>query len=165
VDKPSLQVSEPYYDYHAVIDYIEDKYKIKTRDYHNSHNHFDTWLKIVGEEKPVYPTTPHMVRQVLIDGVQTEISEEEYTRRFKIIHDQYARYKAWEELNPCPPYLDFWHWLVEGPASEVHNGSYFYMNPRKLIKEGHQDWICEILELINKEFAQDYDNINFWVEW
>jgi hypothetical protein len=46
------------FDYDEIIEYIENKYNIKVRDYLNSHNHFQEYQKVTGDKMPfngVYP--------------------------------------------------------------------------------------------------------------
>lgn len=130
--KPKVKVSEPHFDYHEVIDYIEDKYKISVRGY-----------------------TP-----------KKPLSEE---RKAAII----------KHYGTGSTYLDFWHYILDG--SEIHNGSYFYMNLLGDHQEGKADddgdwdgdddyrpsWVREIQKMIYDEFKDDleYGEMRCWVAW
>ncbi len=106
--KPVPVRSEPHWDFHQVIDYIEKKYEISVRDYAGKFSN-----------------------------------------------------KTYDETTP---YLDFWHWLIDGPFSEINNGSYQYLDLKyELENEDTPDWVKEILQKIYDEFQED--EMEFWVEW
>jgi len=131
-EKPKKKVSEPYFDYHEVIDWIEDKYKINTRGY-----------------------TP-----------KCGFTEAQIEERKRYGSDR-------------QPYLNFWHYISED--SDIHNGSYFYMNllgdHYKGKKNGDGDWdgddeyrprwVREIQKMIYEEFKDDLDcgEMKCWVSW
>jgi len=93
-----------------------------------------------------------------------EITKEDYDARFKEIHEQGKRYGEWLKDNPEPPYLDFWHWLLDEEFENVHNGSHVNLSVKYwLDKLDEDDWQREILQLIYDEFKED--DIEFWVEW
>lgn len=165
MDKPKKEYRvNPTYDYHEVIDYIEEKYNINTRDYANRHKHFLNWLKLMNEEPPNYPICPGSKYQVNINGEMVDITKEDYDARYKVIHEQYARFNEWCKSNPEPLYLDFWHWLIENDFEDIHNGSHTTLNIRYwLDKLDEDDWQREILQLICSEFKED--DMEFWVEW
>jgi len=164
MDKPIKIVRDPIYDYHEVIEYIEKKYNIKTRDYANRSNHFPNWLKLVNEPQPNYPICPSNTYKANINGEMVEITKENYDARYAIIHDQYKRYIIWCKNNPEPPYLDFWHWLIEQDFEDIHNGSSSTLNIKYWLDElCEDDWQREILQLIYNEFQEA--EMEFWIEW
>ena len=153
-----------HYDYNEVIEYIEKKHGINTRDYANSHNHFPTWLKLMNEETPIYPISPNNIYKVKINDDLVKISKEEYDKRFKIIDDQYKRYNKWRETNPKPPYWDFWCWLVNNDFLGISNGCNATLNVKYWLDElDEDDWQREILQLIHDEYKKD--EMDFWIEW
>lgn len=167
MEKPGLFTREPVYDYHSVIEYIEKKYHIDTRDYASKFGkdgHFEKWLKIVGEEKPNYPNSPNGKYQVRKGNKMVEITKEEYDSRFVVIHEQYKRYQEWVKDNPEPPYLDFWHWLLDYDFCDVHNGSTEVLHVKELLSDdSNPEWVRQILAYIYCEYNED--TMMMIVEW
>ncbi len=50
-----------------------------------------------------------------------------------------------------PPYQDIWHYIVDG--SDVHNGSSFYLQFEDPYIPDGSEWVREVLDIIQKEFA------------
>lgn len=162
--KPVKIDQNPLYDYNEVVEFIEDKYNIKTRDYSASSNHFPNWLKLMNEKAPVYPISPNYVYQVMIDGEMVKITKEEYDARFDEIHKQFARYMEWCKANPEPPYHDFWHWLTDNDFQDINNGCKATLCVKYWLENLEEDdWKRKILQLIYDEFHED--EMEFWIEW
>lgn len=157
--KPATQtitVTESFIDYEEAIDMIEEKHKIETRDVLGALSHFTKWAKKRGLNKASKDA----------DGKPLNSSQ-----------IWYKEYQADPEGKAaCPPYLDFWHWVVDN--YEVHNGCIFTMNVSVDIEielekieedldgitaEQHpQYFIVRILRMIQEEFG---DEVTFKVEW
>jgi len=69
--KPKAFIKDPVYDYHEVIEYIEDKYNIKTRGYGRDNvSHFDKWRELFGEDSP---NCPHFDGDIPVVNINGEI--------------------------------------------------------------------------------------------
>ena len=88
-------------------------------------------------------------------------------KEFKRIHAEYSEYKEWCKTNPCPEYLDFWHWISD--VCEIHNGGHFNVNFQSYLDEKEdykaKEWIKEIIRLIIKEFPIDEGDYTFYIDW
>jgi len=99
MQKPVPHAREPILDYHEIMHYLEAKYKFQSRDYANSHPHFSKWAKAKG-----------------YNGKDPE------GKALNSSQIWYAEYMADPKGNAeCPPYLDFWHWLID-QFFDFHNG-------------------------------------------
>jgi len=163
--KPKAFIKDPVYDYHEVIEYIEDKYNIKTRGYGRDNvSHFDKWRELFGEDSPNCPHFDGDIPVVNINGEIVKITKEEYDKRFAVIHEQFKRYQKWELENPEIPYLDYWHWLLENDFSEISNGCERTLSVIDIISEDYAPkWVKDITQLIYDEFKEDYMNMS--IEW
>ena len=107
--KPKMKVSDPYWDYHEIIHYLEKKHSFDSRN-------------LLG-------------------------------RRYSGLPDD-------------PEHLDFWHWLLDNDASEIHNGDFFCLDLDYRLKHKNTPvWVKEILQFIKDEFAPDDDCLEMKVEW
>jgi hypothetical protein len=61
-----------------------------------------------------------------------------------------------------PPYLNFWHWLIDGLS--IHNGSEITLN-RENLSEIEEDWAKKIYQCYLDEFANDYGELTMRVSW
>lgn len=76
----------------------------------------------------------------------------------------YAGKYSSKPFDETIPYLDFWHWLIDGPFAELHNRSAKYLDLKfELEDEETPTWVKEILQKIFDEFQED--EMEFWVEW
>ena len=146
--KPTL-VTVTHWDYHQVIHYIEQKYKINVRDYANSDCHFNTWCDI------------HGLPQWDEKGRDRGSSQIFFTQYNHAPDGHAAR----------PPYQDFWHIYAEYIDG---NGSYLYLSFEPLYPTGdpdddeypdYPDWAKEILTLIRDEFSPEGKDMKCWVAW
>lgn len=68
--------------------------------------HFDYYQRITGDKMPFgngcYPDSPGGKYRSYVGGKKVEVSKEQYDADFKLIHEHYARYQAWEKSNPDP---------------------------------------------------------------
>jgi hypothetical protein len=75
-------------------------------DMHEGEKHFDYYQRITGDRMPFgngkYPDAPGGKYRSWVDGKLVEVSKEQYDADFKLIHEQYARYKGWCKTNPDP---------------------------------------------------------------
>jgi hypothetical protein len=126
------------------------KPSVKTRDYAKSHDHFPNYLKKYNLPQYSYPTAYQVDKG--------EITKEYYDAQFKLIHEQYAIYQKWcqEPGNNEPPYLDFWHWLLEDYEDQIHNGCYviFYWQ-NHYESDNTPKWAKEIIGMILTEFPEE----------
>jgi len=129
--------------YSEIIDYIEKKYKIKTRDYAGTFasNHFEKWC-----EKYGYKYVPAFGDTL-----------KEHTRL-------YAKYRVAKDGDcMAPPYQDFWHFVIDN-VDGVSNDTYIDLPIQMwLDDEGVPSWVKEILRYINKEFPGD--TLHVWSSW
>jgi hypothetical protein len=70
------------------------------------------------------------------------------------------------------PYLDFWHWMLDGPFSELHRGGVNYLSIDWFDGEGAKDnpdfvniILKDIFEACKNHPAFDGECINFYVDW
>lgn len=164
MNKPTKIIRNPIYNYSEIIDYIEEKYHIETRDYAGRHRYFRKWLELMNETPPNYPNKLHSTCKVKKNNQMVEITQEEYNVRYKEIHEQYARFTEWCKNNSEPPYLDFWHWLINNDFLDVENGSYATLNVKYWLDNlDESDWQREIIQLIYNEFREN--EMEFLIEW
>lgn len=65
--------------------------------------------------------------------------------------------------NEEKPYLDFWHWIIDG--GDIHNGCFFYMPDRECLNDPEvEDWKKEIVKYYVDFLGDDYDE-EMWVDW
>lgn len=109
--------------------FIEDKYKIDTRDYARSNHQFFEWCDSTrrGDIDPDGKKRSESQRWYL--EFQQAVSTGEITER---------------------PYQDFWHWLLE--VCDIHRGA--TMELYEGIEEGTESWQKEILDIYLKEFGR-----------
>jgi hypothetical protein len=184
------QIKAPMLDYHDVIHFVEDKYKIETRDYANLFGkngkvgHFGKYQEITGDKMPfgngAYPDVSGKYQAnwqepgyegwtVIRNGKKVKATKDEYDADFKLIHDQFKRYQEWSKDNKEPPYLDYWHWLLDHCFYEVSNPSSQYMNITEILKDKKTpSWVKEITQLIYDEFKDELDKdggLEVWISW
>ena len=86
-----------------------------------------------------------------------------------MIHDHYKRYQEWTKQNPEPPYLDYWHWLLDRCFSNIHNGSEAYWNVKEILEdEQTPDWVKDITQKVYDEFKDNLDEsgcLKVLIEW
>lgn len=162
-------------DYHDMIEYIEQKYNIKTRGYgRRKEDHFDRYQRLTGDKMPFgsnkYPYSLDGQLMSYRDGKRVPVTKEEYDADFELIHEHYARYQEWCKQNPEPPYLDYWHWLLEHCFSEMANPSHQVIPVREIldVEDWAPEWVKQITLFIQKEFHHDIDDegcLDVWVSW
>lgn len=181
MNKPTAKPREPLLNFHEIIKFIEEKYKINTRDYLNlfgtkdrSESHFHKYQKITGDVEPFgghYPDCPENTFRIYKDGKMINVSKEEYDADFKLIHEHYQRYLNWCQENPentPPKYLDYWHWLIDDCFSEVRNGSEQYWTIVDILEGDAPQWVKDITQLVYNEFKEELDNyggLDVWISW
>lgn len=183
--KPKPKTRTPILDYHEVIDFIETKYEIQTRDYLNKfgeEDHFDMYQRIMNDPMPfgnnIYPdeSGKHLGFKnewtIYRNGKRIEATKEEYEADFKLIHEQYERYNKWCDENPenkPPEYLDYWHWMIEHQWTELHNGSEQYWFLSEILEDEETPaWVKEITQLVYNEFKEhldEYGGLGVYIEW
>ncbi len=159
--KPTKVIIE-HWDYHDIIDYIEQKYNIKTRDYAGRFDYKRHWA---GD----YPTTfwakKHGYDHTVLNG-NFPMDSEEMRLRIKI-NEEYRKAPDGEAAEP--EYQDFWHLYRDQIAG---NGSYLWIGFEPLDEEynpnnkySYPEWAKEILKLIKDEFSPDGEDMKCWIEW
>ena len=115
-------------DWQECTEFIEEKYKIQTRDYANSRAQFGEWCDAKGySDKPP-------------DGKDRSSSQRwfaEYQDDIKA-----GRIKKRE-------YRDFWHWLIE--VADVQRGGTLELDAK--MGESAEPWQRKILSLYLREFG------------
>lgn len=127
--KKPKPVSRKSLDFHDCTKFIEEKYKINTRDYANSHMQFFKWC----DEKGYHPTDaegkPPSESRIWFSEHQAAIKSGAVIER---------------------PYQDFWHWLTD--VCDIHRGA--TMELYEGIEAGAEPWQIQILNLYLKEFGR-----------
>lgn len=152
VDLKKTTVS--YVDYDDMVDHVEAKYNIDTRDYAG---HFAagrqeleawrTWLK------DTHNTT-----------------EQELMERLGRSHELYATtYAVPEHVKvPRPEYQDFWHWMLDDVFyGDPQRGVPQSLNWQDILTEAEEssasEWVQEILRLFVAEFGdKEYTVVIDW---
>jgi hypothetical protein len=191
MDKPTKKVvKNPMLNYSDIIDFIEEKYNIKTRDYaglfgsKDKESHFNQYQRITEDKMPfgngIYPDSSGKNKQewvedgyegwtVFRNGQRIKATKEEYDDDYKLIHEQFQRYTEWSKTNPEPPYLDYWHWLLGKCFSDITNDSSAYFNVKEILEDDETPkWVKEITQLIYDEFKDELDSeggTEVWISW
>lgn len=184
--KPVAIVRSPIIDYHEIIHYIEEKYKINVRDYSNlfqhqdKEGHFQKYQRLTGDVMPFNGRYPDVSGKQLgfenqwtiwRNNKRIEATKEEYDADFKLIHEHYQRYLKWSELNPenkPPEYLDYWHWMTEHHFHDVSNGTDTYWGLEDILDNDSPKWIKEITQLVYDEFKEQLDEdggMEVYISW
>ncbi len=121
--------SRPSLDFSECTKFIEEKYKIDTRDYANSHMQFFEWCDAKGYGGTDPKGEKRAESQVWFAEHQAEIKAGTVIER---------------------PYQDFWHWLTD--VCDIHRGA--TMELYEGIEETAEPWQKEILDLYLKEFGR-----------
>lgn len=160
-------------DYSDLIDKIEKKHNINTRDYagmfskeerERQKNLWNAWLIENGYD----PNDPCL--DMISPGKDWEIDSPEMLRRIEINSKfrEVEREVYGEEL----PYLDYWHRICD----DVNRGGINYLDlydeePDLELPEKYQNWVNEIHHMIIEEVkdspAYDPDEmvLTFYVDW
>lgn len=161
--KPVPEKRQALLNYNDMIDYIEKKYKIDTRDYAGSH-------------KP--ETRDRCLREACKQvGADYEIVNEDLTKADeknpgveKKLEIRRKIYDIYDKL--LPPYQDFWHLYslsISGNGSEMYIGFEELEDDHEYYpgEEPYPEWAKEILRLIKKEFGKYIKDNELWcwVEW
>ena len=119
-------------DWSECTDFIEAKYKIKTRDHANKFGQFAEWVESTGEPKT------HC--RAGCSKAELEAHQAQYRR--------YRSAIAFGEIAERP-YHDFWHWLID--VNDVQRGGTMELHAE--MGERAEPWQKEILALYLKEFG------------
>lgn len=161
---------EALYNYNEIINYIEKKYNINTREYGRDPNesHFEKYQRITGDKAIVSPIYHKDHYQIYRDRKYITSTKEKYDEDFKFIYDQYKRYQEWCKKNPEPPYLDYWHWLLENSFYSPQNGTKETIYVKEILDNDNPEWVKQITQMIYDEFSEDLNDdgsLNVWIEW
>ena len=148
MNKPEKETISAY-DYNELIDFIEKKHNIDTRDYARG---FSSSVDIIKKYNEM------MGRTIITNS--TQFSTDEY-RAFK----QWREEQGWKEK----PYLDFWHWFLEQHGTLIAQVQTLGKIPSLKLLDFHEhripDWVREILTLIEADFLEEgEDDILVWLE-
>ena len=162
---PIPKPRDPIMDFHEMIEFVEQKYGIRTRDYNGLHgpdSHCAKWQREAGDPQPNdghYPDcsgdgeTAAERLTVVRDGKRRKATQGEYDADFKLIHEHFQRYQDWCETNPAPAYLDYWHWLLGDQFSDVHNPCTQTWDLRVILEDDDTpDWVRGITQKVHDEF-------------
>lgn len=139
MNKPSKHTIE-YYDYSEVSEFLQKKYNYSERDYSG---HFDAYQAISPKVLAKHGITgdiPHGLPDEYIIKIDNEIEA------------------------ACPPYRDFWHFVVD--RGDISNGSIFTMSEEWF--DAVEDWQREIGMRYLDEFGEGEPGercIRFCAEW
>lgn len=161
-----------------IIKFIENKYKIDIHDYAHSRKHFNKYQEITNDTMPfgnnVYPDGSGLFRgfksnyTIVRDGKRIPATKKQYDADFKLINEHYERFKNWCKTNPEPPYLNYWHWLLDNCFSEIRNGCSSYLNIKEILEGDSPEWVKKITQFIYNEFKDYLDDgggLEVWIEW
>lgn len=174
-------------DFHQMIRYSEQKHDFQHRDFKklfggkDTESHFDKYCRVMNDPQPFeghYPDfsfpgeTDDEQRTVWRDGVRRHATQEEYDADFKLIHEQFQRYKDWCKENPenkPPEYLDYWHWLIDYHFNDVRNPCEEYWHLDGIIEdEENPEWVRYITQKVRDDFADHLDEeggLLVLIEW
>lgn len=169
--KPTPVQRKALLEYEDIIAFVEKKYDIDTRDYAGKHNgkggesHFQKYERITGDvvSHLFYPDCSgrNGGKTVMRNGKKRPATEEEYRADFDLIHKQYQRYLKWCKKNPenePPPYLDYWHWIIENQFDSPSEGTEQYWDLKDILEdETTPDWVKDITQKVYDEFKEYVD--------
>ena len=181
MNKPvKKKVREDMIYYHEMIDYIEQKYKIDTRDYLSTYvegkkisSSMEHFLKFQKEENDPQPyengKLPGMVNGkffIYKNGEKVFCKKEEYLNENKKIVHHYERYNKWLIDNPKPEYQDFWHWIIDNTGASMGRDAFLPI-VEWIEDENTPSWVKQISTYIKQEFESEfkYDGLNVWIEY
>lgn len=150
--KPQKHIVE-HWDYTEIINYIETKYNIRTRDYAGRWQ-VQRDAVAIGDE-------------ICGDNSWYRTTKDQMTEKQEEASAAYNKYCQ----DNVRPYQDFWHLYCDEIAG---NGSYMWLSFEPLFEEydpddpySYPDWAKEILRLIKDEFAPGENewDLKCWVEW
>lgn len=136
---------EPVMDFFKMILFVEEKYQIRTSDYADA---VGTGIKIIEQYNEMMP------RELQINR-DTDWS---YTA------EAWKQFAKWREEQQVPaleslPHLNYWHWLLKHPFSDVYNGERRYWSLREILEdEETPDWVKEITQKVSDEFTEYLDD-------
>jgi len=124
-----------YYDYSEIVEYIEEKYSIKTRDYAGLWKHSGDWHRKRGHVGKLDPEGKNLG------------SSQIWFKEYKEAPDG----KAIE-----PPYEDFWHWMID-EYEPTRDGFIEFFPGRHLVNgDDLPDFVREILTMFKDEFGYSF---------
>lgn len=126
-----------YYDYFEMVDYVEKKYRVDTRDFAGrfKHGHISMLMASAAyDDETWYYTKPA-----------------EFTDTQKAAHDCYV-----ELMKAEPPYQDYWHEICD----DIQRGAATYWNfadQYEGMKDryGEDSWQAQVSKLFVNEFGDD----------
>ncbi len=127
------QPQPPRLSYREAADWVGNILGRNIDDYEGSHPHFYTWAD---------------------DQGYGEIDPEGETRGSSQIW--FAEYKAHPEGEAvCPPYRNFWHWVIQKCAGGRTNFR-LCVSDEEMVDE--EEWVQEILKIFRAEFAEHVED-------
>lgn len=152
-------------DYHELIEHIEKKHGINTRDYGGKYSIktkeekellLKEWLKAEGYEGKEYVLNKP-------EGSNQDWEQGSYEMNLRIeINGKRRGFDR--ELDDKYPYLDYWHEICDN----INRGGVSYLD---LSDESKPSWVCEINKMLRDELAgcPAYDEVGqslqFHVDW
>lgn len=82
--------------------------------------------------------------------------KEKYGKDYRDLDNKYG-----PNAKKNAEYLDFWHVLID--SQEISNGSVFTMFYDMFDSE--EQWVVDFVDIIYKEFGDEYADIDFMVSW
>jgi hypothetical protein len=167
MEKPILKQAEPYLEINAVLNYIDEKYKIKTGDYAGVGARRDKWQKDNNCNLFASPQHYNEKYYAWIDGKHTQVTFDEYTEQVKIHQANSKKFFDWEKAQGELPYLVYLDWITEHLGDNIINGKVYYLNLKEILSGNAPQWAKEITKMISDEFNQYTvnDELRIQIEW
>lgn len=110
------------------------------------------------------PKPRKIVRELLDYNDSVDWIEEKYGVKVRDFAGKFAKENVNKKDKDRPPYLDFWHWLID--RYQINNGSILNMRVDYENKE-HPEWVNKILKMFHDEFKTDLvdGELQFEVNW
>ena len=142
MEKPVRKTKE-YFNYQECSSYLQKKYGYNERDYLGKYKYIDKCKK---------ETDKKFGKNGWWNATPSSMNDKQ--------KEAYNYYQ--ELLKNEPEYCDFWHWVVDN--YEVRNGCEITFC-KEALDEIEEDWVETIYGYYITEFADENDEVNFWVEW
>jgi len=152
LEKPAK--GERTYDYFEVMDYIDEKYNIDSRNYGNTR-----LLRKFRQQKGFKKLQkPRISWEDYGDAIEKRAYEENVHVYQQEMKKQQEAFNLWKEENEIgrEEYLDFWHWLIDEFDEGIYSGSIIQFPVKEYLE--HQEtptFVKEILQLLYAEYQEE----------
>jgi hypothetical protein len=169
--KPTAKKREALLDYLEMVDFINKKYGIDTRDYADKKGREKEWTESTGINLYAAPQSYDGKHYAWIGGKEprVKVTKKVYDEEFQVYYANCKAYSDWNKEQGELPYLDYWHWLTDKCFYEVRNGSSSWFPIVDILEnKDNPEWVLEITQLFHDEFKDDLDKdggIEVMMEW